>query len=176
MDEKHLPNPREIPIGIADEEASIARMIIRWIGLLGLGALLNSCNSPQALDVRPMHLRNLEVVDDDEPMIRNEQRRRFYGAIGVREQEQRLGHYYTVLWQDGSAGAPVKVELEYQQGSTGSRVLRQSQEFGGDLTEGKAEFRIIGEDYLEGGRVLAWRCRLWRGDRLVAHRQSYLWE
>ncbi|MBK1826209.1 hypothetical protein [Haloferula rosea] len=123
-----------------------------------------------------MHLRNREIADEEEPMIRGEQRRLFHGAIGVREQEQCLGHYYTVLWRNDEVGEPVEVRFEYQQGESGSRVLTKTQTFDGSMEKGRAEFRIIGDEYLKKGRVLAWRCSLWRGGREIEHRQSYLWE
>lgn len=155
----------------------MAEMKIRQIGMLVGGMALASCGgSSPDLEVRPMHLRNLEIADENEPMIRNEQRRLFYGAVGVREQEQRLGHYYTVLWNNDDVGEPVEVRFDYQQGSTGSKVVNQTQKFDASEVEGKAEFKVIGDNYLKGGRVLAWRCSLWRGGREVSHRQSYLWE
>lgn len=123
-----------------------------------------------------MHLRNLEIEAEGEPMIRNNQRRLLHGAIGVREQEQMLGHYFTVLWYNEEAGEPVTVKLEYQQGSSGSLVKTLTQEFDGSDSRGMAEFEIIGDNYLKNGRVLAWRCSLWRGNREVSHRQSFLWE
>lgn len=138
-------------------------------------AMLAGCGAPM-LDVRPTHLRNLEVEDTDQPMIRGDQRRLFYGAIGVREEEQRLGHYYVVLWNEDSGGEPVRVVFEYQQAATASLVKRQEQTFGAGETSGRAEFRIVGDDYLKGGRVLAWRCRLFRGEAELASRHSYLWE
>lgn len=139
---------------------------------------LASCGSPPALEVRPLHLRSVEVADanEGERMVRAEQLRRFHGAIGIREKERRLGHYYAVSWHDERVGEPVRVVFEYQQGSTGSEVFTETRRFEGSRREGSAEFRIIGEDYLEGGRVLAWRCSLWRGDREVASKRSYLWE
>jgi len=123
-----------------------------------------------------MHLRNREIADESEPMIRGEQRRLFHGAIGVREEEQCLGHYYTVIWRNEEVGAPVSVKFEYIQGSSGSSAQKMVQEFDGSESKGRAEFRIIGDEYLKKGRVLAWRCSLWRGGREIEHRQSYLWE
>lgn len=143
--------------------------------VLAAAAVLSGCGSPM-LDVRPTHLRSLELEDFDQPLVRGEQQRLFYGAIGVREQEQRLGHYYVVLWNEDSTGDPARVVFEYQQAGTASRVKRQERTFDPGETSGRAEFRVIGDDYLEGGRVLAWRCRLFRGDRELASRQSYLWE
>lgn len=148
----------------------------RWKHFLPLAAaLLPGCAAPM-LDVRPTHLRDLELADMDNPMIRGDQRRLLHGAIGVREQEKLLGHYYVVLWNEASGTGPVRVLFEYQQAGSGSLVKRQEQSFDAGSTEGRAEFRVIGEDYLEGGRVLAWRCRLFRDGNEIAERHSYLWE
>ena len=151
-------------------------MHLRIAFILIASFVLSSCGSDRALEVRPTHLRNLEIEDAGKPMSRGDQRRLLYGAIGVREQEQRLGHYYVVLWDNDQVGEPVKVVFEYQQGSTGSIVHRKVQEFDGSDTSGRAEFKIVGDDYLKGGRVLAWKCSLYRGDVEVAKRHSYLWQ
>ena len=73
-------------------------------------------------------------------------------------------------------GEAVRVKLEYQQGSTASRVAWQEQRFDAAASEGTAEFAVTGDDYFKGGRVLAWRCTLYRGERVVSVKQSYLWE
>lgn len=140
--------------------------------------LLLSCGAPQVLEVRALHLREIGSDDGDDPMIRGERQRRFHGAIGIREQSQRLGYYYTVLWDDDSAG-PGEVVFEFQQGSTGSRVKKMKHQVEAGQPSGKAEFAIIGDDYRKDGkpdRVLAWRCKFYRDGREVASRQSYLWQ
>jgi hypothetical protein len=55
-------------------------------------------------------------------------------------------------------------------------VKRQVRKFDANATEGKAEFRIVGDDYVKGGRVLAWRISLVRGGKEISHRHSYLWQ
>jgi hypothetical protein len=153
------------------------RQMILWRHLPLLGfAIFGSCHTQDALDVRPFHIREVNLKGDGEPWIDAEERRRMYGAVGVREQEQRLGQYYTVEWRDKNVGEPVKVVFEYQQASTASRVLRKVQDFSGETSRGKAEFAIIGDEYLKGGRILSWKCSLWRGEREIAERHSYLWE
>lgn len=151
-------------------------MTFRKILVLLMVVGLAGCVDPGALDVRPRHLRDLTVISNDAPMMRGEQRQRFYGAVGLREREQRLGHYYTVLWKDASVGEPVRLVFEYQQGASGSRILRQELDFGEDEVKGRGEFQVIGDAYIKGGRVLAWKCSLFRGKREVASRHSYLWE
>lgn len=138
--------------------------------------LAASCGHPSSLEVRPLHLKEIETGAGDDPMVRGERMRLLHGAVGVNEQIERLGHYYTVLWQDDTGGGAVEVVFEYRQGATGSRVKRMSQVFPAGADSGKAEFAITGEDYRKGGKVLAWRCRLFRDGREVASRHSYLWQ
>lgn len=109
-------------------------------------------------------------------MIRAEQQRILHGAVGVREQEQALGHYYHVEWHDDAVGAPVKLVFQYQQGGSGSRIFKKEATFDGNQAKGEAEFTIIGDAYLKGGRVLAWKCSLFRGDREISSQKSYLWQ
>jgi hypothetical protein len=40
----------------------------------------------------------------------------------------------------------------------------------------KTEFKVVGDDYLDDGRVTAWRCSLIENGRIVAERHSYMWE
>ncbi len=95
----------------------------------------------------------------------------------MEERKQRLGQYFTVAWRDaeGVGMSPVEVIFEYQQGATASRVKRMSKSFPATDVEGTAEFAVIGDDYFVGGRVLAWRVSVRRGDQEFASRQSYLW-
>ena len=135
-----------------------------------------SCAPPQVLEVRPLHIREVGTGDNDDPMIRGEQMRRFHGAVSVGEQGDRLGYTYTVLWQDDSSAGPGELVFEFQQGSTGSRVKRMVHRIPPGETSGRTEFAILGDDYRKGGIVLAWRCRLIRDGREVASRRSYLWQ
>jgi len=136
---------------------------------------LLSCADPQVLEVRPQHLRGVQVDDGDDAMIRGDRQRRLHGAVSVAEQGEKLGYYYTVLWNEAS-GSAGELVFEFQQGATGSRVKRMSHRIAAGETSGRAEFSIIGEAYRKGGRVLAWRCKLIRDGREVASRQSYLWQ
>jgi len=135
-----------------------------------------SCGSPQVLDVRPLHIRDVGVGDSDDPMIRGERKRRFHGAISMGEQGDRLGYTYTVQWNDASTPDAGQIVFKFQQGATGSRVKRMVHPIAAGDTSGRAEFAILGDDYRKGGRVLAWRCSLVRGGREVASRHSYLWQ
>ena len=151
--------------------------MMRWLlVVLGLG-VLTGCGSDSMLEVKPFHLRDLELVGElEQPLIRAEQQRRFFGAVSVAEREQRLGYYYSVKWRTPEEGEGARVVFEFRQASTASAVRTMEQEFAAGQTSGTAEFQIIGDDYLKGGRVLAWKVSLFQGDELLTTRQSYLWE
>lgn len=146
-----------------------------WVVVIGL--LVASCaGHPKPLVVKSFTLREATVPDGDDPMARGEVQRRLYGSVSRGEREQQIGQYYTVLWSDPAVGQPVEVLFEYQQAATGSTVKRSFQRFAPEDAEGKAEFKVIGEDFQTNGRVLAWRISLRRGAREIASQQSYLWE
>jgi hypothetical protein len=144
--------------------------------------LFGACAGPPGpLTVKQFQLRDLADSNAEDPMVRNEKLRRIHGAVSVAERRQRLGQYYTVLWRDpaGDAGAgdgPRDIIFEYQQGATASLVKRMSRRFDAGQTSGVAEFAVIGDDYFTNGRVLAWRVSFLRDGRVVATKQSYLWQ
>lgn len=40
----------------------------------------------------------------------------------------------------------------------------------------RSEFRVIGDEYFDDGKVLAWRCLLIEHGRVVAEKRSFLWD
>ncbi|MBT8036756.1 MAG: hypothetical protein KJO21_04345 [Verrucomicrobiae bacterium] len=149
------------------------------IGLAGLGiSLLVSCSTGdnEALEVRQFHLRDIKLAGKEAQMVRGEQMYRLRGAITMEERQHRLGQYYTVNWKNDHMGqGEMKVVMDYQQAATGSKVLRMSRDLPADKVSGRVEFHVTGESYRAGGRVLAWRIRLLRGDQVVEEKRSYLW-
>jgi hypothetical protein len=141
---------------------------------------LTGCSTRSSLEVDSFFMRDFSTPETDEPMVRMEKLRRLHGALTAAERNDRLGHYYTMHWSDpagaGKGKGEIEIVFEYQQGSTASQVKRQWQRFASSDRSGKAEFRVTGDDYLKGGRVLAWKATLKRGGREIAKRHSYLWE
>jgi len=148
-----------------------------FISLLAL--CLGACAGRQeTLVVKQFLLRDQVRNTQDEPMVRMEKERRLHGAVSMAERRQRLGQYYTLIWRD-SAGVnqgPVEVVFQYQQGATGSRKKRITQEFPASASNGIVEFAVIGDNYLKGGRVLAWQATVLRNGRELASSRSYLWK
>ena len=100
---------------------------------------------------------------------------RLFGAITALDQRQRFGDYMDFFWR-AKRDADVTVRLEYRQEKL--RAFTQSREVNYPAARGshKTEFQIIGDDYADDGRVLAWRCLLITGGRVVAENRSYLWK
>jgi len=139
---------------------------------------LSACSTRSSLEVDSFFMRDFSTPETDEPMVRMEKLRRLHGALTAAERNDRLGHYYSMLWSDpaGAGKGGIEIVFEYQQGSTASKVKQQWQRFAATDRSGKAEFRVTGNDYLKGGRVLAWKATLKRGGREIESHHSYLWE
>ena len=100
---------------------------------------------------------------------------RLYGAISNADKSHRYGNYFDFFWRV-KRPANVTVRLEYRQEAL--RAFVQAREISYPNAKGnyKTEFAIIGEDYLQDGRVTAWRCLLIENGKIVAENRSYLWE
>ncbi len=140
--------------------------------------ILAACSTDSGpLTVKTYVLRDQERDTGGDPWARMEKESRLRGAISMEERRQRLGQYYTILWRDADVkGGEVSVTFQYQQGKTGSRIKSLTQTFPAYVSEGRASFAVLGDDYLENGRVLAWKATLHRGGREIASRRSYLWQ
>ena len=100
---------------------------------------------------------------------------RLFGAVTALDQRQRFGDYFDFFWR-AKRDANVTVRLEYRQ--EGLRSFVQARELSYPHARGnhKTEFRVIGDEYADDGRVMAWRCLLIEGGHIVAENRSYLWE
>lgn len=154
-----------------------ALLLVRNLAL-GVLLVLSSCGGPErALEIRQYHLSSLDADTGGVDSIRAEKLKRLHGAVSTEEQRDRLGHYYTIRWRgpEGREEMPVRIVFAYRQAATGSEIHRVEVERPAKR-RGAVEIRITGSNYLEGGRVLAWQLSYYRGDDLIATRQSYLWE
>ncbi len=146
------------------------------IALLFCMGLLASCShSSDSLVVKQYTLRDQELPGGEDPMVAHEKQRRLYGAVSLEDRKGKLGQYYTVIWALPEGGArDGELLFQYLQGNSGSRVKRMERKITG--AEGKEEFAVIGDDFFENGRVLAWKMSLISGADTVATEQSFLWE
>jgi len=103
-----------------------------------------------------------------------ERQYRLFGAVTGLDQRQRFGDYFDFFWHTKRTAA-VTVRLEYQQENLHSFVQARELYYPHAHGNVKTEFAIIGDDYLDDGRVIAWRCLLVENGHIVAETRSYLW-
>jgi hypothetical protein len=102
--------------------------------------------------------------------------RRYYawGAVDTAEALERRGNYYDIFWRTRET-ADVTVRFEYRQLGLGNFVSGQELYYPGARGSYRSQFRVTGDEYLEFGRVSAWRVLLIVDGRIVAFRQSFAW-
>jgi hypothetical protein len=104
-----------------------------------------------------------------------ERQYRLFGAVTALDQRQRFGDYLDFFWR-AKRPADVTVRLEYRQEKLHDHVQAQEISYRNVRGTRKTEFKVIGDDYLDDGRVIAWRCLLIENGRIVAENRSYMWE
>jgi hypothetical protein len=113
-------------------------------------------------------------VLQDAPIV-FERQYRLYGAVTGIDQRQRFGNYFDFFWR-AKRPSDVTVRLEYRQEKLHEHVQAQEITYRNARGTNKTEFKVIGDDYLDDGRVIAWRCLLIVNGRIVAENRSFLWE
>ena len=107
--------------------------------------------------------------------IRFERQYRLFGAVTKLDQRERFGNYFDFFWKARRA-ADLTVRLEYRQEKLHAHVQAQEISYLNARGNFKTEFKVVGDDYLDDGRVTAWRCLLIENGTIVAETHSYMWE
>ena len=107
--------------------------------------------------------------------IRFERQYRLFGAVTKLDQRERIGNYFDFLWRARRA-ADLTVRLEYRQEKLHAHVQAQEISYSNVRGSHKTEFKVVGDDYFDDGRVTAWRCLLIENGTIVAETHSYMWE
>ncbi len=123
------------------------------------------------LEVRP----KVVVGTQQDPSIAFERAYRLYGAMTSLDQHLRFGNYFDFFWRARRA-ADVTVRFEYRQEKLHAFVQAREVRYPSAKGSHKTEFAIIGEDYFDDGRVIAWRASLVVNGRIAAVTRSFLWE
>ena len=109
------------------------------------------------------------------PAVTFERGYRLYGAVTALDQRQRFGNYFDFFWR-AHRDAEVRVRLEYRQEKLHAFVQAREARYPHARGHHQTEFAIIGDDFFDDGRVIAWRVSLIVDGRIVAAKHSYLWE
>jgi len=104
-----------------------------------------------------------------------ERQYRMFGAVTALDQRQRFGNYFDFFWR-AKRPSDVTVRLEYRQEKLHEHVQAQEITYRNVRGTHKTEFKVIGDDYFDDGRVTAWRCLLIANGQIVAENRSYMWE
>ena len=104
-----------------------------------------------------------------------ERQYRLFGAVTLLDQLQRFGDYFDFFWR-AKRPADVTVRLEYRQEKLHEHVQAQEISYLNVRGTHKTEFKVIGDDYFDDGRVISWRCLLIENGRIVAENRSYMWK
>jgi len=107
--------------------------------------------------------------------IRFERPYRLFGAVTRLDQRERMGNYFDFFWK-ARRTADLAVRLEYRQEKLHAHVQAQEIFYPNARGSYKTEFKVVGDDYFDDGRVTAWRCLLIENGRIVAETHSYMWE
>jgi len=107
--------------------------------------------------------------------IRFERQYRLFGAVTKLDQRERTGNYFDFLWR-ARRPADLTVRLEYRQEKLHAHVQAQEISYSNARGNHKTEFKVVGDDYFDDGRVTAWRCLLIENGTIVAETHSYMWE
>ncbi len=110
-----------------------------------------------------------------DPSVVFERNYHMFGAITALDQHQRYGTYFDFFWR-ARRQADVRVRLEYRQEQLHAFVQAREVRYPEARGHYKTEFAIIGDDFFDDGRVIAWRASLIVNGRIVALTRSYLWE
>ena len=107
-------------------------------------------------------------------MINFERARRTFGEVDSAGVAQRYGNYYTIFWRN-STRSDVTLRLEYRQAGLGNFVMAKERFYTDTLGSHRSTFEVVGDEFLENGRVSSWRALLIVEGRIVAISQSYMW-
>jgi hypothetical protein len=107
--------------------------------------------------------------------IRFERQYRLFGAVTRLDQRERMGNYFDFFWKSRRM-ADLTLRLEYRQEKLHGHVQAQEISYSNARGSYKTEFKVVGDDYFDDGRVIGWRCLIIENGRIVAETRSYMWE
>ena len=116
-----------------------------------------------------------KTATSQDASIMFERQYRLFGAVTKLDRRQRYGNYFDFFWR-AKRPADMTVRLEYRQEKLHAHVQGQEISYANARGNYKTEFKVVGDDYFDDGRVIAWRCLLIENGKVVAENRSYLWE
>ncbi len=164
------------------------------IALLFALVLLAGCSTTQ---LRPVSLARVNVLplalsDDFEfrkttlflngetrqkttnEMLNARLRKINFGAVDDVDILTRRGNYFSFYWR-AHRQTDLALRLEYRTEKLGNYVQAREITYLQAKGAHRTDFAVIGDDYLDDGRITAWRAILIENGKIVALNQSFLW-
>ena len=155
----------------------------RFFALLCASAFLAAPFTAAAAEAEISKVNYHHLTEDtadqkaEDPMVSFERRSLLYGAVQLADQRARYGSYYTVFWKVADRrGGPVTIRFEYRQEKTAAQVKTRELEVLDIKRSNTARFAVIGDEFTNSGKVVAWRASVVRDDRVLATYESFLWD
>lgn len=169
------------------------RLLAALLAVATLAACTASTEPPRQFPIAHANVLPLALNDDFEfrkvtkflndprvqrptenPMLVFERQRVNLGAVTGRDVGERLGYYFNVWWRAKRTGE-ITLRLEYRQEKLGSYVLAKELQYHAAVGTTESKLTIIGDEYLENGKLTAWRLLLIENGRIIGLKQSFLW-
>ena len=170
--------------------------MIRFSVLLCLALAVVGCSTPEGpsnrlekANVLPLALddayqfRKIQQATFDNTIVQPatlseaavfERQRNYWGAVEGYQYAERNGCFYNLFWRAKNT-SDVTVRFEYRQAGLSNYVMAKERYYPGVRGSRKSSFDVSGDEYLENGRVTSWRALLIVDGKIVALRQSYMW-
>ncbi|MGJ8634365.1 MAG: hypothetical protein ACSHX7_10635 [Luteolibacter sp.] len=148
---------------------------MKFLPIIAACFLVSCAREP--LEVTLYTLRDENPLLEQDGFLRISKGKRLYGKVSMAERKELLGQYFTVAYAipEEKMGQGELV-FEFLQASTKSQVNTMRQPLPDEKRKGRQEFAVIGKNYSEKGRVLAWKLYLKVDGETIATKQSFLWE
>ena len=117
---------------------------------------------------------NLMLPSTTSEVVSFERSRDTWGAVDSAEIARRNGNYYIFFWRN-SKRSDITFRFEYRQADLGNYVMAQERHYPDARGSHKSSFAVADDDFLENGRVTAWRALLIVDGRIVGLNQSFMW-
>jgi hypothetical protein len=170
-----VENPTPLPVALnSDFEFRKAKLFFMSEKAPKAGERARQTTSTTSLSGKSNSPSQKTATLQDAP-ITFERQYRLFGAVTALDQRQRFGNYFDFFWR-AKRPSDVTVRLEYRQEKLHEHVQAQEISYRNVRGTHKTEFKVIGDDYFDDGRVIAWRCLLIENGRIVAENRSFMWE
>jgi hypothetical protein len=98
-----------------------------------------------------------------------------WGAVTREQLQARLGHYFTITWDNDGPKDDFTARFEYREVKSKEVVRTLTQKMPGVSGAVRSYFAVVDQAYQAYGPVVSWRFTVLKGDTVVAESKSFIW-